>query len=189
MNRAFAVRGLLLVLLVTPTALSSVFLNEVLINPPSSSDSFAEFIELMGTPGMKLDGYGVAVINGGQRKNHPDSPIPPDCTDDPTIAECTSEIDEFFSFDGLSLGANGLLVLGIGVASNYPTLLSDTNTRLDWDRTSPVWNGFLDVPGKLANDGSCTVMLVRNRPGSTQANCPTGPCPTVRWGKDAPCDR
>ncbi len=171
-------------------ALGTVFLSEFAINPPSSSDDTKEFIELMGTPGMKLDGYAIAVINGAQRKNHPDSPIPPNCSDDPAISECTPEVDEFFSLDGLSLGANGLLVLGIGFAGDYSiTMLSDTNARYDWtNHTTGIWNGHLDWPGKMANDGSCTLMLIRNRPGDTEANCPVGTCGNLRWGKDIACD-
>ena len=39
-----------------------VFINEVYFNP-TESDSLNEFIELMGTPGMKLDGYAIAILN------------------------------------------------------------------------------------------------------------------------------
>ncbi|HVP12153.1 MAG TPA: dockerin type I domain-containing protein [Phycisphaerae bacterium] len=163
-------------------AAATVFINEVFMNPPSSADDSREFIELFGTPGMKLDGYAVAVVNGGQRKIHPDSPIPPDCLDDPTLQSCIPEIDEFFSLDGLSLGANGLLVLGIGSASKYPTLLSDSNFR-QW---GTIWNGGLDTPGKLQNDGSNTILLIRHRPGQTQAD-PANPG-GLRWGKDVAPD-
>lgn len=153
------------------SASAQVFLNEVFINPPGSLDDTREFIELWGTPGMKLDGYAVALVNGGLEKFYPLGSIPPA----PAIIP---EIDELFSLDGLSLGRNGVLVIGIGTASNYPTLLSDSNFAL-WTN---LWNGLLDVPGKLNNDGSTTFLLVRHRPGTTQAdpNNPGG----LRWGKD-----
>jgi hypothetical protein len=180
-------------LVAAPTS-ATVFINEVLWNPPSGSDNAREFIELMGTPGMRLDGYAFAVISGGQRKVHPLSVSIPLCTDPSPpacvplvdqLVTCTPEIDEFFSLDGLRLGPNGLLVLGRGPVGSYPNLLVDTSTRADWDNGSqPMWNGGLDTPGGMENDGSMTFMLVRRRPGDTQANCPAGNCGNLRWGKD-----
>jgi len=148
-----------------------VFINEVSINPPGSLDTFREYIEFMGTPGMKLDGYAVALLNGAQQKLYPLGSIPP-------IPNPAPEIDEFFSLDGLALGANGLLVIAIAGIDNYPEVLSDTAFHGPWD---DIWNGGLDVPGKLNNDGSNTVMLIRNRPGQTQAD-PTN-SGALRWGK------
>ncbi len=150
----------------------SIFINEVFINP-SESDGTHEFIELLGTPGMKLDGYAIAVLNGTEEKYYTLGSIPPAPVPAP-------EIDEFFSLDGLSLGDNG--ILGVLVrdkyAFNYPGLLSDS-ASVDW-RT--LWNGGLDVPGKLTNDGSCTIILIRNRPGITEAD----PCNPdgLLWGKE-----
>lgn len=157
------------------TAPAGVFINEVLINPPGSADDTHEFIELLGTPGMRLDGYAVAICNGALQKHYPAGSIPP-------VPAVTQEIDEFFSLDGLSLGANGILVIGIGVQSNYSTLLVDSNYR----RWNTIWNGGLDTPGKLSNDGANTILLLRNRPGRTQAD-PTNPA-GLRWGKDIDCD-
>lgn len=171
-------------------ASAAVFLNEIFINPPGSLDDTKEYIELQGTPGMKLDGYAVAVINGGQIKLHPASHMPPDpgvnswfysalYPDIWPISQYTPEIDEFFSLDGLQIGPNGLLVVGIGAASQYP-LLADAAFR----RWTTLWNGGLDTTGKLANDGSTTVMLIRRRPGRTQANAGSVPMSELRWGKD-----
>jgi len=167
-------KALLIVLLavpVLPTATATVFINEVFINPPgSSADDTREFIELLGTPDRSLDGYAVALVNGAMTKYYPLGSIPP--------RPVAQEIDEFFSLDGLRLGPNGLLVIGIGTSSMYPTLLADTNFR-QW---TTLWNGGLDTPGKLNNDGSNTVLLLRRRPGRTQAD-PTNPA-GLRWGKD-----
>ncbi|NLX12683.1 MAG: hypothetical protein GXY44_03385 [Phycisphaerales bacterium] len=160
--------GLLIVAVLSggAPAQAVVVINEVFINPPGSYDDTREFIELMGTPGKKLDGYAIALANGTQWKYWTlGSPYPAD-----------QEIDEFFSLDGLELGANGLLVLAINIPFYYPTVLSDTN----FQRWNTIWNGGLDSPGKLQNDGSNTILLIRNRPGKTQAN-PTG---TLCWGKD-----
>jgi hypothetical protein len=149
-----------------------VFLNEVFINPPGSLDATQEYIELMGTPGKKLDGYAIAFTNGMQKKLYPLNSIPP---------YPEQEFDEFFSLDGLSLGANGILVIGNATSPFYSTLLTDSNFQ-NWDS---IWNGGLDTPGKLENDGSNTVFLIRNRPGSTEANPNLS---DLRWGKDVLVD-
>jgi hypothetical protein len=158
----------LLVLVLSVSAEATVFLNEVFINPEGGFDDTREFIELMGTPGMKLDGYAIGLANGTERKYWPEgTPLPAD-----------QEVDEFFSLDGLSLGANGLLVIAVSVQNNYSTVLADTN----FQRWNNIWNGGLDSPGKLQNDGSNTVVLIRNRPGETEAD-PDNPL-GLRWGKD-----
>lgn len=162
-----------------PAAHATVFINKVFINPPGSGDSLYEFIELAGTPGKKLDGYAIAVVNGTLAKYYPLNSIPPR----PAVAP---EIDEFFSLDGLELGPNGLLVIMSGDRNfDLNTLLPDTAVHDDWvgaiDSANRLWNGLLDVPSSLQNDGSNSFLLIRNRPGSTQAN----PNPaTLRWGKD-----
>ncbi len=177
--------ALLLVLGLSTTSHAVVFINQVFINPEGTgTDDFYEFIELMGTPGKKLDGYAIAFINGYIAKYHPLNSI-----NNPNPGY--QEIDEFFSLDGLSLGANGILVIGIGIDFDYPTVLPDSNFRPDWTGSylggqgpGPMWNGGLDTVGKLENDGSNTIILVRNRPGDTQANCPNQNCGNLRWGKD-----
>ena len=159
------------------SALGNVFINEIFVNPPGSLDDTREFIELNGTPGKNLDGYGIAVINGALTRFYPLGSIPP--------RPLAQEIDEFYSLDGLALGPNGMLVIGTGVATAYPTLLPDTNHR----QASTLWNGFLDTVGNMNNDGSNTIVLIRNRPGATQATNPTLPAsPNLRWGKDIACD-
>lgn len=150
---------------------ATVFINEVSINPPGSLDDFREFIELYGTPGKKLDGYAIALLNGTDLKYYPPGSIPP-------LPNPLPEIDEFFSLDGLSLGPNGLLVIAIAHRDNYPEMVSDTAFVGPW---TSLWNGGLDTPGKLQNDGSSTILLIRNRPGQTQAD-PGNPG-GLRWGK------
>jgi hypothetical protein len=158
-------------------ASASVFLSEVFVNPPGSLDDTREFIELTGTPGMKLDGYAVAVVAGGLQKYYTLGSI------GPGTRPVFPEVDEFFSLDGLALGANGILVIGIGAQGMYPTLLADSSFR-QW---TTIWNGGLDTPGKIQNDGSLTILLIRRRPGITQAD-PSNPG-GLRWGKDiAPDD-
>lgn len=151
-----------------------VFINEVAINPAGAFDDTHEFVELKGTPGKKLDGYALAFLNGMQTKYYPLGSI--------TVPQDNlQEVDEFFSLDGLSLGKNGLLLLGIGPAGNYVGRSPDATVRATW-KAPAIWNGMLDTPGKLQNDGSNTIVLIRNRPGRTQAD-PANPA-GLRWGKD-----
>jgi hypothetical protein len=164
-----------MVLILSPDIEATVFISEVFINPPGAGmDDSREFIELLGTPGRKLDGYAIAVLNGTEEKFYPLGSIPP-------VPVPYPEIDEFFSLDGLELGANGILVLLIRERTSafyYPELLPDCN----WIKWTELWNGGLDDPSKLGNDGSFTIMLVRNRPGQTEAD----PCNPngLRWGKE-----
>lgn len=177
--------SLLIALLFAPAASGVVFINEVFLNPAGTGvDEYYEFVELYGTPGKKLDGYALAFISGHIAKQYPLNSIN---TADPGF----QEIDEFFSLDGLSLGENGLLVITIGLEIDHPTILPHTNIREDWTGAylgaggpGPMWNGGLDLPGKLENDASGTVMLIRNRPGDTQETCPDQNCNDLRWGKD-----
>ncbi len=164
MRTALAV---LLAAALTMTSSATVFINEVFINPPGQYDDTREYIELLGTPGMKLDGYALTLANGTEQKFWPEgTPYPGD-----------QEFDEFFSLDGLQLGPNGMLVVGIGLEFYYVGLLPDTN----FQRWNTIWNGGLDTPGKLQNDGSNTFFLIRNRPGDTEADDTGG---DLRWGKD-----
>ena len=75
-------------------------------------------------------------------------------------------------------------MLGYAAEGNYQTLLPDAN----FQRWNTLWNGYLDSNGKLENDGSKTVMLIRNRPGATEATQPTPPITDLRWGKDIVLD-
>ena len=175
MMRTFWMAALAALVMAT-SAPAVVVLNELFINPPGSLDATREYIELLGTPGKQLDGYAIALVNGSQNKYWPvGTPYPAD-----------QEIDEFFSLDGLALGDNGLLVLAIQSSGNYSTLLSDTAFAGPWFENPAWWNGGYDVPGKMQNDGANTILLVRNRPGRTQAD-PTNPL-GLRWGKDVRAD-
>jgi hypothetical protein len=163
---------------------AAVFINEIYLNP-TESDEQNEYIELMGTPGMNLTGYAVAILNGTQVKYYPEDSIPSGPAEGP-------EIDEFFSLDGLSLGANGTLSLVSSDPSHplrYPFLLPTSNWII-WVPDVPplydnpgLWNGRggSDPPGKLSNSGSVTVILIRNRPGMTEAD-PCNPAGLL-WGK------
>jgi hypothetical protein len=168
---------ILCALIVSPSTQATVFISEVFINPPGDSgfDVVREFIELAGTPGMKLDGYAIAVLNGTQSKFYPLGSIPP-------IPDPAPEIDEFFSLDGLALGDNGILALLVTNPrfDRYPELFNST-TDAHWINWNGLWNGGLDVPGTINNDGSTTIFLIRNRPGITEAD-PANPAGLL-WGK------
>jgi len=57
-------------------------------------------------------------------------------------------------------------------------VVTGTTFRGNW---ATMWNGNLDAPGQLQNDGSNTILLIRRRGGTTQAN-PTHPAGLL-WGK------
>jgi len=157
-----------------------VYISEIFPNPAGAFDDTHEFIELTGTPNKKLDGYAIAFFAGGITRFYPlgtvTGPI-----------DNVYEMDEFFSLDGLSLGPNGILLLGIGPAGNYVDRATDSAVRANWG--TGIWNGYKDTVGKLDNDGSKTAFLIRNRPGATQATNPNPPAqPTLRWGKDINVD-
>jgi len=139
-------------------AAGQVALNEVVENPPGSTDDFYEYIELYGRPGMSLDGYAVALLKGGG----------------------DVEIDEAFRFDGFSLGSSGLLVLvndtlGGTLLPPFPpgtTVVTFTQAHIPTG----------DTPGKLGNDDSSTYILVRARSAVVGGLFPTD------WRKDVAHD-
>jgi len=175
--KSFVICSFLLAVIFCAPVHAMVFINEVFLNPPgSATDASREFIELMGTPGMKLDGYAVAVLNGTEQKYYPlNSIYLPDNLPDPG-----PEIDELFSLDGLALGDNGLLALLI--ADKSPGYFEGVVPDSAWVNWNGLWNGGLDIPGKLSNNGSATFLLIRNRPGRTEAD-PTNPAGLL-WGKE-----
>ncbi len=139
-------------------ACAQVVISEVYENPSGGDDEFWEFIELYGHPGMDLTGYAVALIKGGMDP------------DGDGVPNEVPEIDEAFTLDGLSIGANGFLVLyqnidgfnEVGVFVEGPFGPSGANAS-GWTETMhhiPT----SDTAGKLGNDGSSTYVLVRARP-------------------------
>lgn len=164
------------VLALSPCATAVVFVNEVFINPPGPSDegdANLEFIELLGTPNKKLDGYAIATFNGTEEKYYPLGSIS-------LLPSPSPEIDQFFSLDGLTLGNNGLLVLTVKDPSFYyfSEILSDSN----WVNWNTLWNGELAPASQLDNNGSFTISIIRNRPGITEAD----PCNSdgLVWAKE-----
>lgn len=160
--------------LLSGAASAQVFINEIFVNPPGGGDD-REYIEILGTPGRSLDGYAIAVVNGTLAKYYPLGSIPP-------LPAVVPEVDEFFSLDGLSLGPNGMLVIGRSTSAFYSTLLPDSAFQI-W---TTLWDGPLDTPGNIQNDGSNTVLLLRNRRGATQAD-PADPAGNI-WVKDSNID-
>lgn len=136
---------------------AQVIINEVLQNPEGSNDELWEYFELYGRPGMDLTGYAIGLMNGGIDSNN-DGIIGP--------GDTVPEIDEAFSLDGLTLGANGFLVLynDTGGTSNLVNLgLINAGANTSSFTAAHIPN-VLDVPGKLSNDGSATYVLLRKRP-------------------------
>jgi hypothetical protein len=146
------------------TAHAQVIINEVYTNPPGggSVDNQWEYIELYGKPGMSLTGYMIASVFGGADPDNDNIPGPrPDSSWD--RGDEVPEIDEAYSLDGLTIGSNGFLVLYNNQASNsqIPALLPAATNRATFG-TSHVPSG--DVAGRIKNDGSATIVLIRRRP-------------------------
>jgi len=134
---------------------AQVVINEVFENPQDGNDSRWEFIELYGRPGMSLDGYAIGLAKGGLDGNGDDIP-------DGTGGDNIPEIDEAYSLDGHTLGANGFFVL-------YND--NDSNSRID-DLLPPEANSATfedahipstDTAGNLNGTGSSSYLLVRLR--------------------------
>jgi hypothetical protein len=165
--------GLLLLTLLAPHARGVVYISEVFINPPGGLDSNHEFIELTGTPGKKLDGYAIAFLNGTERKFYNLGSIPP-------VPNPRPEIDEFSVSTVWHSARTASWCCAADRSAPIPPF-SATATTWTATRCGP---GFWTTPGNLQNDGSNTIMLVRNRPGATEATHPTPPAIDLRWGKD-----
>jgi hypothetical protein len=150
MKSAFA---LLAISGLAASASAQVVISEVWENPPGDGDVFdpaLEYIELYGEPGMDLTGYAIASLKGGSDPNGDGIP------------SAVPEIDEAFSLDGLSIGANGFLVIynNTGGLSDIPFLLPPGAASVGFNQAHIP---STDVAGKLANDDSSSYVLVRGR--------------------------
>lgn len=107
-----------------------LLLNEVNVNPPGELDAPAEFVELRGTPGALLTNVFLLAIDGNADA-------------DP------GTVSLVFPLTGLSLGANGLLVLA---APELPHPL-DPETTVTADAR-------FNEPGGILDNGSLSLLLV-----------------------------
>lgn len=137
--------------LLAGTSSAQVVINELIQDPPGS-ETVWEFIELYGRPNMDLTGYAIASFKGG---NDPDGD---------GIANAPAEIDEAFTLDGLSLGADGFLVLVNDAFGDAAFFTHPTATISDF-ATQHI--PTVDTAGNLANGDSSTFLLVRARPNHT----------------------
>ena len=140
-----------------------VVINEVFSNPPGSGsiDDRWEYVELYGPPGMSLTGFCLASTFGGgdPNGNNIPGPLPAGWDGGDEVAE----IDEAWSLDGLSLGANGLLVLyNNGGNNSFIPGLSDPQTSRQAFGVASI--PTVDVGTRIKNDGSATFILIRKRP-------------------------
>lgn len=124
----------------TPSATSSLVLNEMHINPPGG-DGSVEFIEYRAIPAAasSTNGYTLLMIDG--------------------TGGNTGTVMEAWSLDGLSTGSNGLLLTGAG----YPTASPWTGADAPSAATvlaSPAGMDPADIAGFSAN-GTVSFLLVR----------------------------
>ncbi|MEM9064072.1 MAG: GC-type dockerin domain-anchored protein [Planctomycetota bacterium] len=150
-----------------------VVINEIFQNPPgsgSSADVFYEYIELYGEPGLDLTGYAIALFKGG-------------ADDGDDIPETVPEIDEAYSLDGLSIGANGFLVIA-NDNSGFSEIGLLTPAAATFAGFSGTHIPSTDTPGNLANGDSSTYLLVRRRPLHSVVNGMSVYAPGYAFRKD-----
>ncbi len=158
--------GVLSLVACAGTASAQVVINEVWANPAGgggSGDDRFEYIELYGTPGMKLDGYMIASVYGGADDgNNIPGPLPTGWDQGDELPE----IDEAWTLDGMTIGSNGFFVLynNNGNNSNIPALLPDATNRATFIQKHIPTS---DTAGRIKNDGSATFVLLRKRPFHT----------------------
>lgn len=168
---------------------AQVILNEVFENPPSSTDSAWEYIELYGVPGTDLTGMAIAVLKGGADDNMDGIPGPIPADSDLEPGDEYPEIDEAFQLDGVIIPANGLVVIyrggGVLNAMNADPAAAQTVKLSYTARHIPT----IDTSGNLANDGSSTYILVRKRPAhSINGSNQSVYAPGYGWRKDVAFD-
>ncbi len=79
-----------------PTAGSELYINEVFLDPPGSSDNLSEYIELRGTPGMSLDNHYLIFIENEDNATHTGN---------------AGLIDSLYNLSSVSMGSNGFLTI------------------------------------------------------------------------------
>lgn len=153
---------------------AQVVINEVFENAPNGGDQTWEYIELMGPPGLKLNGFALVNVKGGEDED------PSDNIPDGSDNQKGPEIDEAFSLDGWTIGPDGLFVIynvgSFGFTGLDPFLIDNPSYQFFLPE-SPTNKRFLngasfltlsipsvDIAGKLDNDGSSSYLLVRKRP-------------------------
>lgn len=129
-------------------ASGQVVINELIQDPPGGEPTW-EYIELYGRPNMDLTGYAIALAKGG---SDPDGD---------GIANAPAELDEAFTLDGLSLGADGFLVLVNDPFGDASVFTHPTATLANFNAQHIP---STDVAGNLGNGDSSTYLLVRGRP-------------------------
>ncbi len=138
----------------TGSATAQVVINEVLHNPPGASpiEEHWEYIELWGRPGLSLDGLAVLLINGGEDRDRNGTP------------EIEPHLDEAFTLDNHALGPEGLFTLYNASAAGESDVAAARWGGGPREHASSFIESSLDrnrTPGRLANEGSTTYLLVR----------------------------
>lgn len=146
----------------TQTKTSPLIISEVLLNP-DGNDSRREAIEIAGPAGMSLDGFAIALINGGQQDSSG------------WISGREPQIDEIYPLDGFSLtgtlgSGTGYFVLWNSTSSStsgsdvYAKLSSAVRASSSHNANMYVLHG--NAEKRLENDGSSTFVLLYNRTSS-----------------------
>jgi hypothetical protein len=97
----------------------SAFLSEILFNPPSGDNGF-EAVEITGTPGMSLDGYVFAVVDGD--------------------GTSSGNVTVVVSLTGQSIGSSGVLLIRDAATTLLPAPAAGTNVMV-FDFNPDMQNG------------------------------------------------
>jgi hypothetical protein len=111
-----------------------VRLNEIFVNPAGSDDN-REFIEILGIPGASLSGCAILEIEGG--------------------GSGIGQIDAARDLSSLSLGSNGLLLLG-----------DDYTTAMPYSVPAETSIADLNRPGGTMENGTISFLLVTGFTGT-----------------------
>jgi len=121
----------ILIEVLAPPAETTFMLNEVYVNPPGGDDN-REYLELRGSPSASLTGLSVICLDGD---------------------DSVGTIDSIQDLNALTLGVNGLLILG-----------TDYTTTPPW--TIPADTAIADLSGGTFENGASTFLIVTNFTGS-----------------------
>lgn len=128
----------------TPSSMAGILINEININPPGGDGNY-EFIELTSTnrQSISTNGYTLLLVD--------------------VSGAGVGAVQEAWSLDGLSTGANGLLLTGSGYTTALPW--TGANAPAEGTRVGSPLGMDLDDIGGATDNGATTVLLVKGFTG------------------------
>ncbi|MCS6776861.1 MAG: dockerin type I domain-containing protein [Chloroherpetonaceae bacterium] len=143
-----------LAMLLACAARAEVRINEILANPPGANDFGREYIEyLSDTPNESMNGLRLIIVEGDTHED--DVPIPP-------ARIRTGRIEQVINYDGLTTGANRLLLHRDTTAVLQPPPHPDTRVLV---RPFVNYTDPPNPPDNTIENNAQTYFLVRMKPG------------------------